>query len=264
MLPSVHRPRSPIAQFTHDSPHSLLSTHPPGTQPNKPCSRTRPPPPLDSSPFRFLDLSKDVRFMVYDLMSTVTRHHTIIYTQRHDLKIVTRRLSGLSLLRTCRTINLEAKLLYQKLEALRSGPLRIMVPWRRMAISSMQDVLQRAAKAAASCVATHSINRLSPECGPCDIKDRPFSQVQAMHRDTRLKYGIQSPFTTHDEPHALIDKSSPSDTTRRVEAAIGCTDGITLGMKTFVFRWTASNSWLNEMQDAKVGKIVCDSEAYAC
>lgn len=94
---------------------------PPIIMPDSICAGSAPHQ-RSPEPFRFLDPPKDIRLMVYDLLPIATRHRTINSAQKLHLKIVTRYLSGVSVLIACRTINQEATPVHKKLQALRSDP----------------------------------------------------------------------------------------------------------------------------------------------
>jgi hypothetical protein len=108
-------------------------------------------------PFRFLDLPKELRLMVYDCLPTTTAHHKIPtsrcayvkfniqylghyiepaprtrlhgqYWPVHSVKIVRKTISGLSILATCQQIASEAgSILHPKLRAISEGPAQFII-----------------------------------------------------------------------------------------------------------------------------------------
>jgi hypothetical protein len=101
---------------------------------------------LDQDPFPFLDLPKDIRFMVYDLFPVVTRHHVITTLSRYNtdgcsLTIISYRIPGISLLATCRTINDEAIGMQRNTAALNRAPLRLSAHWQTLGGPALRAIL---------------------------------------------------------------------------------------------------------------------------
>ena len=235
---------------THLTLLHSVNMHPPGTQPYVPSLPARPPMPTQE-PFRFLDLPKDIRLVFYDLLPTVTHHHTIHgETECYWLKIVTQHIAGLAILRTCRTINDEARRpLRKKADALRTEPLRLIVHWRVMGGSAMQAVVQCAAHGGATCDGNRELNLLMPvEEVPDSEAHSPAANLHTLRRDVRYVPDIHCPFTSHKGLHALIDRNMPPNTRRKVEVAIGCTEGIKTENHEFVQLWSVFYHWVRWLQ----------------
>jgi hypothetical protein len=82
-------------------------------------------PATDPHPFPFLDLPKDIRFMVYDLLcSTTTRHYAAVADHDYKVKIVKQHLH-VSIILTCRTIYNEAVIIRDFLLAVHSYKLEL-------------------------------------------------------------------------------------------------------------------------------------------
>ncbi|KAF2827778.1 hypothetical protein CC86DRAFT_404825 [Ophiobolus disseminans] len=181
--------------------------------------------------FRFLDLPKDIRLIVYDLLPTVARHHTIFSTEdSYSVKIVTECLNSLSLLRTCRIINDEAVTLHRKLEKLQTEPLRLIVHWRSVEGPALQAVLLCAANAVEKGLNTPA-------------------QLDEIHRRVCSKFGPPIPSTSHNELHALLSRNWPSGATKRVEVAVGCTEGVKENREPLYLRWREFYDWIRTSQD---------------
>ena len=223
--------------------------HPPGTQPYVPSLPARPPTPTQES-FRFLDLPKDIRLVFYDLLPTVAHHHTIHgETEHYWLKIVTQHIAGLPILRTCRTINDEAGALRKKADALRTEPLRLIVHWRQMAGLAMKAVLECAGNGGATCDGNRYLNVLIPmEKVPDTAVFSSAAYFHTLRRESHDLPDIHCPFTSHDGLHALIDRNMPPNTRRKVEVAIGCTEGIKTEKDEFVQSWSVFYHWVKWLQ----------------
>jgi hypothetical protein len=87
-------------------------------------------------PFRFLDLPKELRLMVYERLPVKTTYHTYDFNEPHyvvsnestlnSFQLVWKTLSGLSILATCRQITTEATpIIEHKLRTIESEPIRM-------------------------------------------------------------------------------------------------------------------------------------------
>jgi hypothetical protein len=200
------------------------------------ASPPRQPSIESQESFRFLDLPKDIRLIVYDLLPTVTRHYTLSTNNDHySLAIVTQHETCLSLLQTCRAINYEAVAMRRRLEKLRNEPLRIIVHWRSVGDSPLQGVLQCAALEYTKCNGSFKLDLLFPErvdkvprykTGAPPRFVGPPGWLDAQHSQSREGLDINLPFTSHRDLHAILHRQWPSETTRKIEVAIDCT-GIT-------------------------------------
>lgn len=106
-----------------------------------------------TEPFRFLDLPRDIRFLIYDLCPVVTRHHAITSFglsphagTKYSFIIVSHRIPGISLLATCYIINNEAVGLRRSITALNAAPLRLIGNWRSIGRTATKAILRCASK----------------------------------------------------------------------------------------------------------------------
>jgi hypothetical protein len=62
-----------------------------------------------TQPFRFMDLPKEIRLVVYEKLPIVTRRHDVpLRDRQHHLTLVNTTIAGVSILATCRQVNEEA------------------------------------------------------------------------------------------------------------------------------------------------------------
>jgi hypothetical protein len=96
----------------------------------------------DSHPFRFLDLPKELRLMVYELLPIKTTFHVF----HHDgsfvgatLQLVWKTLSGINVLATCHEINFEAKaILGPVLDQLKQEPISLVASAENLCTTTVQ------------------------------------------------------------------------------------------------------------------------------
>ncbi|KAF2654225.1 hypothetical protein K491DRAFT_693990 [Lophiostoma macrostomum CBS 122681] len=91
-----------------------------------------------TNPFRFLDLPKELRLMVYEFMPVTTRHHALVLPDGKEVVLIVKSLS-VCLLSTCRLISEEAHpIVEDKLRLIKSTPPRIIF---HSGLSMMEDSL---------------------------------------------------------------------------------------------------------------------------
>jgi hypothetical protein len=163
--------------------------------------------PPSQTPFRFLDLPRDIRFMVYDCIPIVTRHHLVTAVSSYPyppayyaLKIVSYRIPGISLLSVCRFINTDAILLQRRIAAVNNSPLRLIADWHSVDGAAIRATLLCASEQ--PCTTGRHLRIL--------LNSRINGPEGLMQRD----------FDTHEELHDIIRRSETNTRPRAVEIAV--------------------------------------------
>jgi hypothetical protein len=205
-------------------------------------------PATDPHPFPFLDLPKDIRFMVYDLLcSTTTRHYAAVADHDYKVKIVKQHLR-VSIILTCGTIYNEAVIIRKALETLKTQPLRLVVQRRHLGCPEMRAVLICASATADPCSGCHELAALFPDSQWPDVlaeSAEAFNQLYRARRHTR-PVSSQSPsivqrgFASHEELHTLVARQQPQ-TSYCIEVAVECTPDDTEHLSQY---WQELLYWL--------------------
>jgi hypothetical protein len=90
------------------------------------------PAPADSGTtrsFRFLDLPKEIRFMVYEALPVATRRHDApLRDRKHHITLVNTTVAGVSILATCRQLNQEASyILAPRMRRILQAPPKVVI-----------------------------------------------------------------------------------------------------------------------------------------
>jgi len=179
------------------------------------------------TPFRFLDLPKDIRFLIYDLITVVTRHHTITASPRgntnlpdYSLTIISHRVPGISLLGTCRHINAEAVRLQRNITALNSAPLRIIADWQSVGGAAMKAILQCAAGQGKECGGSAELEVLLEPIREQESSTDPVYNAMLLSSPSRRNL-LHRDFDTHKELNDILRRSSARNgTVRSVDIAV--------------------------------------------
>ena len=181
----------------------------------------------DADPFPFLDLPKDIRLMVYDLLCSPTiRHYVASAGQNYKLKIVKHHLET-SILRVCRIINDEAVAIHKKLEALKTEPLRLMVEWHDINKPETAAVLRCASMADGLCDGDDSLLSLFPGLirsgATLARRQNGFEQYLST---SASKPGLDAHrcIESHKELHTLLRHFSVPRTPRHIEIVVECSE----------------------------------------
>jgi hypothetical protein len=171
----------------------------------------------DSQPFRFLDLPKDIRFMVYGLLPLITRHHVVKVCGRgwhpeRSVNIVSKRIPGISLIYTCRKIYAEARPLHRKIEEAKA--LHIIADWRSVGGAAMKAMLL--CTSPNKCGDSPELAIILHPVGSC-FSDR--LKYPTMCNETHIFY---RDYDTHDELYALLNHGTPLKPPLRIEIAVKC------------------------------------------
>jgi hypothetical protein len=153
-------------------------------------------------PSRLLALPKEIRLMIYDLLP-ITRHHTItlmylLAPQEFHPTIVTKRMSGSSLLATCHQLQSELSA-HTNLNTLALEPLRLVTDWRFIHGAAIKAILL---------CASHGPTK-------CPRKQKLQKMVSSMHT-------LNDDFYAHTELHDILRQHASAYRPLHVEIAVVC------------------------------------------
>jgi len=224
--------------------HETAATHPPrhfsSTSSQHPSAKGMLSV-YTSLPFRFLDLPKDIRLLVYELFPVVTRLHTIAAAEAgpshtttralaaggggiitsteigpgntpvHILTILSYRIPGISLLATCRATFDEAVSIRRSISAITNTPLRLKVNWYNMGSAALEAILLCTSRQEYS-RSRHLRALLALDARGCYDSVSMFMGF-IMHPD----------FDTHEKLHDLLRRSEKNTgKTRHAKISIQC------------------------------------------
>jgi hypothetical protein len=118
------------------------------------------------TPFRFLDLPKELRLQVYERIPIVTRHHRIEFrkdNENHTFTILSKHVPGIYLLESCPHVYSEAISLRKRLQAPNTEPLRLILHWRATSGAILRAVLRCASKKDDNCSGSSDLNAVFHE-----------------------------------------------------------------------------------------------------
>jgi hypothetical protein len=136
----------------------------------------------NTQPFRFLDLAKELRLMVYERLPVKVRYHEFrLYIPRNaaylydqygqkypdeskappDMRLVHKTLHGVAVLATCRLINNEAAaILKLLLDRIRSEPTRVILTTRSLSNHRIVDLCQCLALSETNCACAKDFRKV--------------------------------------------------------------------------------------------------------
>ncbi|KAI8932672.1 hypothetical protein NX059_010166 [Plenodomus lindquistii] len=252
----------------------------PQIQTQQPCIQ---PQLLSEQPFRFLDLPKDIRFLIYDYLVAENRHHSITFHHdygKYALAIVSKRIPGIAILATCKQIHHEANSVCSTALKALSAPVKIATHWRAIDTPALRGVLHCASNNG-PCSCNNALNEVLLKIDNLDKTDQtpiPCSDTNVVDEYVVAANNVQSEksstpdreradimfgqsaqsddvwysdITSHAQLHALIRRNHIPGARRVVEIAVLCPMEIKLPkLRTGC---THFYKWLQDMHLAWMG-----------
>jgi hypothetical protein len=161
----------------------------------------------DTQPFRFLDLPKDIRLMVYERLPVKVTHHSLAkgFYVPPNMVLVCKTISGINVLAACRQIHDEANAILVARLATLEGPVRIVTDAHNLNCRDMSEILQ-----CLSAGKQDSARANGPQTATWEIfrdTDHTYQQLPATKAQIpRVVIAVHDPDAWVPEPEAKINR----------------------------------------------------------